>query len=484
MSDDALEQLAARAAAELALLAYPTRPWVLPRTAPDGTAAVDVLVVGGAQSGTGIAFALRRAGVTDVCVVDAAPAGREGPWRTVARMNELRTPKHLVGVETGIPSLTVSAWFQARHGAEAWAAIDRIGREDWAEYLGWLRARAGIAVEHEVRVTSVEPVAGDDALVAVDTAGPDGARRRYARHVVLATGFTGSGAWHTPDHIAAAVPAHLRHHACEGYDPAAYRGRRVGVLGHGASAFDAAAALLEHGAAHVDLCFRRPAMPTINPHRAVEFHGFLGSYADLDDAVRWEVARFFDGADQPPAPDGYRRAHRHANLAVHAGAPWDDVQVAGPDGPVLVRTPIGSFSWDRIICATGARPDLEARPELAALAPHIARWGDVYTPPPGHEHDGLAAFPYLGRGFELQPRPGAPACVTRVYGFNAGGYVSRGPSATSISALKFDVPRIVQAIVTSLMRDQQHELVPTLAAFREPEPLVLPDTAPLEAPAA
>jgi len=56
----------------------------------------NVVVVGGGQSGTAFAFALRRAGVGKVSVIDAAPdnAGA-GVWRTSARMHKLRTPKNL-----------------------------------------------------------------------------------------------------------------------------------------------------------------------------------------------------------------------------------------------------------------------------------------------------------------------------------------------------------------------------------------------------
>lgn len=480
MSDEALARLERRARQELALLAYPAREWVAPRVGPDDRPAIDVVVVGGAQCGIAVAFGLRRAGVSNVAVLDAAPAGREGPWRTIARMNELRTPKHQVGVEHGIPSLTAPAWYRARHGEQAWEAIERIGRDDWADYLDWLRRQAGIDVCNGAQVTGLEPVEGDDGLVALDVDGghgphggrAGGGRRLYARHVVLATGFTGGGLWYTPEHVEAAVPPALRRHACDGYDASAHRGLRVGVLGHGASAFDAAAAVLDAGAASVDVCFRRAEMPMVNPHRAVEYHGFLGCFADLDDEVRWEVARYFDGADQPPAPDGFRRAHRHGRLAVHAGAPWEDVRVEGPDGPIHVRTPRGGFVWDRVICATGARIDLSARPELAALEPHIARWGDRYRPPAGREHDGLALAPYLGGGFQLQPRAStAPGCLPRVYAFNSSCYVSQGPHSTSISGLKFAAPRVVGAIVRSLLRDQQDGLVASLGAFREPERL-------------
>jgi hypothetical protein len=45
----------------------------------------------------------------------------------------------------------------------------------------------------------------------------------------------------------------------------------IGILGHGGSAFDAALMALHEGAARVDICFRRPVLPVINPHKRLEF---------------------------------------------------------------------------------------------------------------------------------------------------------------------------------------------------------------------
>ena len=58
-------------------------------------------IVGGGQTGCALAFALRRAGIGKVTVIDAAPdETRAGIWLNAARMNLLRTPKGLVGAGT------------------------------------------------------------------------------------------------------------------------------------------------------------------------------------------------------------------------------------------------------------------------------------------------------------------------------------------------------------------------------------------------
>lgn len=73
----------------------------------------NVVIVGGGQSGSAFAFALRRAGIGKVTVIDAAKDGAaSGPWLTSARMHKLRTPKNLQSV-------------MARHGVAASVTISR-----------------------------------------------------------------------------------------------------------------------------------------------------------------------------------------------------------------------------------------------------------------------------------------------------------------------------------------------------------------------
>ncbi|MBS0642391.1 MAG: NAD(P)/FAD-dependent oxidoreductase, partial [Proteobacteria bacterium] len=100
----------------------------------------NVAILGGGQTGCALSWALRRAGIGKVTILESAPnEQRAGIWLNAARMNLLRTPKGLPGPELGIPALSFQAWYEARHGREAYKAIDRIRRTDWAEYLSWYR---------------------------------------------------------------------------------------------------------------------------------------------------------------------------------------------------------------------------------------------------------------------------------------------------------------------------------------------------------
>ncbi len=141
----------------LRLIGPDPQNWVPDRPGVDH----NVMIVGGGQSGCAFAFALRRAGIGKVAVVDmAADEVRAGVWLNAARMNVLRTAKTLPGPEYGIAALSFQSWYEARHGAAAYAAFERIPREAWAEYLAWYRRFLGIAVRYRTRLTRVEPADG------------------------------------------------------------------------------------------------------------------------------------------------------------------------------------------------------------------------------------------------------------------------------------------------------------------------------------
>src|SRR4051812_12115438 len=118
-----LASLAALARRELSQLNYPSTGWVLPAKGPDGKPMLDALVIGGGMCGQTATFALLREGVRNLRCVERTPRGQEGPWTTFARMETLRSPKHLTGPDLGIASLTYRAWHEAKFGAEHWQKL-------------------------------------------------------------------------------------------------------------------------------------------------------------------------------------------------------------------------------------------------------------------------------------------------------------------------------------------------------------------------
>ncbi len=466
----ALTDLTARARVDLAALSYPAAAWVVRQTTPEGDPVHAAIVVGAGQSGLLIAAALGREGVQDVVVLDRAPAGQEGVWDTFARMQELRTPKVLNGMEFGCASLSVQAWYTARHGAPAWAALDRIPRQAWADYLRWYRATLDIPIQSETSVTDIRAASG--GTLAVSARCGQRSISYTARTVVIATGFDGAGQWRVPDLVSRALPRERYDHTNGPVDFARLRGARVAVLGHGASAFDNANRALEAGASRVDLCFRRDRLPRVNPHRHLETAGTMTHYPRLDPATRWRIARHFRAADQPPPRRAFEAALAHPRFHLHPASPWLSVSMER-DG-VAVETPRATILCDHLLCATGVGVDLASRPELTSLAPAVALWRDRYVPPADEADDRLAAYPFLDHDFSFTPRHEDDAWVGQVFCFNGAAAVSQGPHATSISGHRHAVPRLVRGVTERLFRQQAGQVLDRLAAYADVD-LELPD---------
>ena len=458
-------QLSDRVRRELTYLSYPPREWTLPRSR-DGNGVLDVLIVGAGQSGLATAFGLKLERITNLRIVDRNPRGLEGPWRRFARMTELRTPKEVSGIDFGIPSLTVRAWYEAKFGRKAWDRIERIPQEIWRTYLDWYRDVLELPVENEVEVTSIEP-AGDLLLAHLRRRGRT--ERVHARKIVLATGFDGSGGWRAPRDLVANLPAERYAHSADDIDFRRIAGKRVGVLGVGASAFDNAAAALEAGAARVDLCFRRPHIPRINPLMWINFSGMLGHFAELTDLQRWRFMRhILQERPVPPTQDTFWRCRRFENFVWHPSCAWHSVRDSG--GVARVETEAGTFTFDFIIFATGVETDLSARTELAPIVHQIALWRDRFTPPPGEESDLLARHPYLGTAFEFMERePGTAPFLGRLHNFTFGAMPSLGLTGAAIPGMRYGVRRLVNGLARDLFREDAAAYYRDLLAYAAPE---------------
>lgn len=462
-----LARLTERVETELALLNYPSRPWTVPRTTSTGQHVYDVAIVGGGQGGLVTAFALARECVTNVIVLDQQPLDRAGPWLRFARMRTLRTPKYLTGPDLGVPSLTPRAWYEAVHGEGSWERLTFLPKEAWAAYLGWYRRTLALPVRPDTQVGAIAHRPDEQVwALPVRTHGVE--ETLFARRVVLATGIEGSGAWQVPRFVREALPPDRYAHTAEAIDFAALRGRRVAVLGAGASAFDNAAVALEHGAREVRLFFRRPSAVTVNAYRWAEFAGFLKHFGELPDADKWRFMAQLMRMGQLPPADTVRRIEALPGFHLHPGAAVSRLSL-GAHGIVL-DTAAGRFDADYLIVGTGFITDLRLRPELADIEPEIARWSDRFTPPPEAQHDDLARHPYLGPHFELTARrEGAAPYLSTVYNFTFGGLLSLGFGGASISGMKYAVPRLTAGITGSLFVEDRERHFASLCAYDQKE---------------
>ncbi|MDL2172544.1 MULTISPECIES: NAD(P)-binding domain-containing protein [Asaia] len=448
-SQEELERLAARVRDDLARIGYATGEWSIPRLKSENRV-LDVAIIGAGQGGLAACFALRRLGVTNVEVFDRAHTGQEGPWTTFARMITLRTPKHVTGPDLGIPSLTLQSWYEARCGTLAWQALNKISREDWQSYLDWLRATLSLPIQND---SCLVDVGWRDGLLRLTFESEGGKRtERWARKLILATGIDGGGAWHVPDFIIQSLQPSRYAHTSQQIDFNALRGRRVGVLGAGASAFDNAATALEHGAASVDLCLRRKAIPAVNPYRWMENAGFLGHFPDLPDETRWRFMHRIYDLNQPPPQETFWRCRQHGNFTFHPGTPWLSVRDDGEKG-IIVVTPHGEMSFDFLIIGTGFVLDLMRRPETRSFADAVALWRDRFVPPQGQSSSLLGSHPYLGTRFQFLPRdagdPRAPM-LNAIHNFTFSAMPSMGLSGASISGMRFGVDRLARGVARDL----------------------------------
>ncbi|HEY5145801.1 MAG TPA: NAD(P)/FAD-dependent oxidoreductase [Polyangiaceae bacterium] len=473
--NDPLDLLAERVRRDLELLEYPRRPWLESRHTAAGEPVFDVVLVGAGQGGLAAAFGLMRERLGNLLVVDQNPLDRAGPWLNFARMHTLRTPKHVTGPDLGVPNLTPRAWYEAQHGDGSWESLGLIPRESWAAYLAWYRKTLGIPVLPSTRVGALEWDAGERLWrVPCASAGEGGSNETLrARRVVLATGIEGSGEWQVPAMIRA-LPAHLYAHTRADIDFDALRGKRVAVLGAGASSFDNASTALERGASEVRLFFRRPELVKVNSYRWAEFVGFLKHFGDLPDDDKWRFILQIQRMGQLPPADTYKRALKNPGFHLHPGTGWKSLTASGDTVAIVTDTADATgprvVECDYVIAGTGFVTDLSLRPELVHLEKHIARWSDRYTPPEGERHEDLSRHPYLGPGFEFTERtPGAAPHLAALHNYTFGGLLSLGFGGASISGMKYSVPRLVSGITRSLFLEDRAAHFDSLRRFAERE---------------
>lgn len=457
-----LEALERQVRADLRRLEYPARDWITERVGPDEKALCDVLIIGAGQSGLALAAALKRERIHNVLLVDRHPEGKAGPWLTFARMITLRTPKYLTGPDLGIPSLTIQAWYEAQHGEGAWEALGYIPKETWAEYLNWYRDMNGLTVRYETTAGAISRVDAH-ACFAVPLRSGETEETIYARRVVMATGIEGSGRWRAPAFITEALPSSHYAHTRRDIDFDALRGKRVGILGAGASAFDNASVALERGAAEVRLCFRRRKLVNVNPYRWAEFVGFLKHVSDLDDAAKWRFILQILRMGQLPPTDTFARAKSHDNFHLHPATPWNGARMDGEE--VVVETPQGELRFDYVIAATGFVTDLSCRPELAHCHEAIKLWADAYQPPADDLHDDLLRHPYLDDGFAFVDKTGAKPWLSHIYNYTFGCLLSHGFGGASISGMKYSLPKIAAGITKSFFVEDQDHYFDSLCAY-------------------
>ncbi len=461
---EGLDALEARLQQDLAWLELPAKSWVPPREA-DGQPVIDVAIIGGGMAGLVASGMLKRMGVANHVVLDKAPAGHEGPWITFARMRTLRSPKQLTGPAMGLPALTFRAYYEARYGRAAWEALDRAPREIWMDYLIWYRRVLDLPVRNGISVDAIVP--RKDGMLDLTYRQNGRVERMIARHVVLATGRDGLGGPFVPS-IADRIDRKFWAHTADEIDFAALRGKRVGVVGAGASAMDNAATALEGGAARLDMFVRRKELPRINKFTGIGSQGVVHGFAGLPDEWKWRFLNYAMSQQTPPPRPSVLRVSAFPQAHLHLESPIAGLEQIGDH--IEVTTPKGRYPVDFLIFGTGFKIELANRPELASVAPHIRLWRDRFPAPAGMANAELEGSPDLGGAFEfLETEPGACPALSKIHCFNFPATLSHGKLTGDIPAISEGADRLARGIVRSLFVADREQHFENLQAFDTPE---------------
>lgn len=426
-------------------MGLPAERWSLQREM-HGQEMLDVAIVGGGMSGLCVAAALRLQGLDNIQVLDRAPAGREGPWVTYARMNTLRTPKDGECLSLGLPSLTFRAWYESQFGEDAWRALDKAPRSMWTDYLVWYRSVLGLPVRNDTSVDLIEPTAEGKIRLHLSTSSNNWTV--WARRVVLATGFDGFGGAAIPP-IAGSIDRTFWAHTSDDIDFNRLHGKRVGVVGVGASALDNAAAALEAGAERVDIFMRRTEMPAVQKLAAIRGPGLLHGFVGLPDAWKSRLLHYELKTQNPAPRQSILRVFRHPDAHLHAAS--EVTGLAVNDGELCVRTPQATHHVDFLIFGTGFCNDPERHPELSAVAPFIRLWRDEIARDSSHSSDDLLNAPYLDAGFAFQEKvPGACPGLANIHCIASAASMTHGRVPVAVQGASVMARRLTEAICRSL----------------------------------
>lgn len=464
--DPRLAELNARVKQDLEYLNFPPANWSKPVGTEAGQDVSDAVIIGGGMCGLVAWLALTRAGIRNLRIVDRAPKGAEGPWVTYARMETLRSPKNLLGPALGMASLTFRAWYTALFGVAAWEELYRIPRPLWMDYLNWYRDVLSVPVENGIDVTRVIP--RDDGLLELEIAG--GERPSIlTRKLIMATGRDGLGEPAIPDFVAPLTRLKTWGHSADMIDFAALKGKRVVVIGVGASAVDNAAEALEAGVGEVRLLARRKSMPTINKLMGIGSYGVTAGFPKIEPAWRWRLMDYATKQQTPAPHNSTLRVSRHPNAYFHFDCGIRSMREE--DGEVVITTNKGRiFRTDFVILGTGFNVDPLARAELAPFQDRIACWEDRYTPPEGEENAPLGRFPWLEEDFSFtEKEPGTAPWLKDIHCFNYGSSMSLGKVSGDIPAISEGALWLARGVSASLfIRDIDHHWQ-ELLAYEKPE---------------
>jgi len=232
---------------------------------------------------------------------------------------------------------------------------------------------------------------------------------------------------------------------------------------------DSAATALENGAKAVHLFARRARIPRVNKGKGAGSPGMTHGFWKLPDDWKWQIRHYINSQQVPPPKGSTLRVSRFPNAYFHTHV-WVETTRINGDGSIRLVTNQGEIDTDLVIFSTGFRINLDQRPEFAAFAPAIRRWGDRYQPPAGQEDVELFDSPDLGESFEFQPRQGH-SCpgLDRIHCFCYPASLSHGTVAGDIPQISDGALRLARALCAAFLQEDIDVHYERLQAYSDPE---------------
>jgi len=443
---------------DLELINCPAEPW------RDTGGPYDVVIIGGGMAGMSLGLALLKQGITHIKICDKSEKGLEGPWKTYARMNTLRSHKKFLGPALTIPHLTFRAWYTAQFGNQAWEKLDKAPTHLWADYLQWYKKVLNLPVENNCQLQKIIP---DNDLLRLQLKQADKQSEVVTHKVILATGRTGFGGFEIPSFMKS-LPKSRYAHTGQIINPEYVQGKDVIIIGTGASAFDSAAFALEHKARSVALLMRRLELPLVTKGRYLDHPGGQQGFYNLSKKYRWEIFKHIFQAGTTTPLSSLARIKKYSNVKLY---PRVSIRaIHEKNNRVEVVTDDRTFMADYVILATGFAIDGTKQPELEGIIDNVKLWQDMAEKPTSSVDQKLGRFPFLGPHFEfLEKTPGSAPYLKNIHCFNYAAALTHGLVSEDISGIGVGAERLAQGIASDLFVEESQKHLEGIKAFNTSE---------------
>lgn len=433
-----MDELKALIERDLKKICIPQSKWLL--FSSEDKNIVDVTIIGGGMSGLTAAFALKKEGITNLQIFDENDSGYEGPWLKTARMPHLRSSKRLIGPALWVPSLTFQSWFEAEYDRKSWKQLNNIPTNIWGKYLSWLGQVLNLSIQNNYKLIHIEPTSDFIKLTFLDPA--KNVYQMHTRKLILATGREGSGSLIYPDFVNGISKKYFAHTG-EVIDNKGFLGKRVAVVGAGASAFDVSATALENGASEVQMIVRANKINSVNKLASMNYPGMFHGYYFLSDIEKFTLFSNVMEAGAPPTNESIIRANGFDQFQINLNTSIK--HIIEENNALKLITNKGEIEVDFLVLATGFKVNLCSRPEIGQISADILLWEDKLSITSSKRS--LGKYPYLGPHFQFQEKEkGRAPYLKHIYCFNFGAFLSHGLISGDITGITLGAIRLAQGI--------------------------------------